>query len=332
MLNPVIQIARVKATALCVALALVSANAPAQEGREFSNLQVLSKDSTRDDITHAMLENLRGLGLPRRQSQGCLFCHVGDAETPSSTWDYASDDKLEKRKAREMMAMTANINRRIAGLEARVAPDLEVTCYTCHAGRTDPRPLPELLMDSYEAGGVQELVNRYKELRDRYYRADAYDFRPAVLSALAIQLADAEEFGDALVVADTNAGFFPGESDIAETGHLVRLERVLAEAGIDAALAEFDRLRSTEDASWAVLDLFGWRRDRAGNPDRALAVFRRNLALFPDEYVPNESMGDALWFLEDDLKGAIEIFEQWLERHPEHVMAKRRVATLRAER
>jgi len=317
---------------LTAGLILGLPEATAQEQREFTNLRFLPDDISEEDLGSIMLENLRGLGLPRRQSQGCLFCHVGDSEQPSRSWDYASDDKPEKRKAREMMAMVADINRRLADLDDRVAPDLEVSCYSCHAGRTDPRPLPALLTASYESGGVAELIGNYRRLRARYYGADAYDFRPDVLSGLAIELADSGAFDDALVVANTNADLFADVAGIGEAGQLIRLERAYAASGVGAALVEFRDIRATDDASWGVLDLFGWRLHRRGESTDALEVFRYNLDLFPEQYIPNESMGDASWIILDDLEEAIAIFDKWLEAHPDHVMALRRVATLRANR
>lgn len=304
----------------------------AQEEQQFSNLGFLPEDISKKELSDIMLENLRGLGLPRRQSQGCLFCHVGDSEEPSGSWDYASDRKPEKRKAREMLAMVADINRRLAGLDDRVAPQLLVTCYTCHAGRTDPRPLPDLLMASYDSGGVDRLVESYRQLRERYYGADAYDFRPGVLSGLALRLADSGAFDDALVVANTNAEFFADMADIGEAGQIIRLERAYAKSDVEKALVEFDLMRSTEEASWGVLDLFGWRLSRRGESTDALEVFRHNLNVFPDQYIPNESMGDAFWLILDDLEAAIGLFDKWLEVHPEHLMARRRMATLRAQR
>ena len=62
-----------------------------------------------------------------------------------------------------------------------------------------------------------------------------------------------------------------------------------------------------------------------------MAVFRKNLATFPDQYIPNESLADALWFAGDQDE-AIRMFESWLERHPDHAMARRRLTNLRARR
>ena len=98
-------------------------------------LQVLPRDISEDELSQVMLENLRGLGLPRRQSEGCLHCHVGDMERPSDTWNWASDAKPEKVKARAMMVMVNEINRdHLAKLEARVDPPVTVRCYTCQCG------------------------------------------------------------------------------------------------------------------------------------------------------------------------------------------------------
>ncbi len=305
-----------------------------QEQPEYSNLRVLPEGISRRDLGRVMQQNLRGLGLPRRQSQGCLFCHVGDSEQPSGTWDWASDRKPEKVKAREMMEMVAEINSRLAGLDDRIAPDLEVTCYTCHAGRTDPRPLPDVLASSYEMGGVDSLTHTYRRLRNRYFGADAYDFRSGVLSNIAIGLGDAGHYEDALAVSAMNEEFFPESMGVVGVTVLIRLEREFARFGLEAAFAEFGALVSS-NAAFAVpdvLDGFGWRLSRKDFNSEALLVFDRNLELFPDEYIPNESRSDAYFFIEDDLEAAIAGFESWLERNPGHVMATRRLATLKAER
>ena len=68
--------------------------------RVYENLQVLPSDISEDALNRIMLGNLRGLGLPRLEGRGCLFCHVGDMDRPRDEWDYASDEKLTKRKAR----------------------------------------------------------------------------------------------------------------------------------------------------------------------------------------------------------------------------------------
>ena len=99
------------------------------------------------------------------------------------------------------------------------------------------------------------------------------------------------------------------------------------------ALSEFDRwLRGPESEGIdpALLDGVGWGLYRRDRRDDALAVFRRNREQFPEEYPPNESLADALWF-QGERETAIEMFETWLEGHPDHAMARRRLATLKSQ-
>jgi len=62
----------------------------------------------------------------------CDFCHVVSEE---KGWDFASDTKPEKNRARDMIRMTTEINRTVA-----------VSCVTCHRGAIRPvtlLPLPQ---------------------------------------------------------------------------------------------------------------------------------------------------------------------------------------------
>ena len=74
----------------------------------------------------------------------------------------------------------------------------------------------------------------------------------------------------------------------------------------------------------------GWGLYRRDRRDDALAVSRRNRQQFPEEYIPNESLADALWF-QGERETAIEMFEAWLEGHPDHAMARRRLPTLKSQ-
>jgi photosynthetic reaction center cytochrome c subunit len=64
----------------------------------------------------------------------CHFCHV---ETEKGM-DWASDDKEEKRKGRQMIQMVMDINKN--SFENRV----EVSCFTCHQGHPKPISVPSL--------------------------------------------------------------------------------------------------------------------------------------------------------------------------------------------
>ena len=104
--------------------------APAPAAPAFKNLQVLSKDITRDQLMQNMKFFAQSLGVR------CVHCHVGEEGKPLSTFDFASDAKKEKLVARKMLAMVHRINSEDFGVKD--FKDVKVTCYTCHRGALKP--------------------------------------------------------------------------------------------------------------------------------------------------------------------------------------------------
>ena len=110
----------------------------AQEGRE-KNGKLLGDLPVSQFIP---LMNYFAASMGRR----CNFCHVNN----NGQWDYASDDKPEKKTAREMIKLVLDTNSRLTTL--KLDP---IACYTCHRGRNSPQstiPLP-LPVPSPQAGG-----------------------------------------------------------------------------------------------------------------------------------------------------------------------------------
>ena len=64
----------------------------------------------------------------------CNFCHVNNG----GQWDYPSDDKPEKSRAREMIQMVLVINK------STFQGNTDVSCFSCHRGRTSPVGAPTL--------------------------------------------------------------------------------------------------------------------------------------------------------------------------------------------
>lgn len=318
--------------AVVAAGALASPVVGQDNTERFENLQVLPQDISRDELNEFMLENLLGLGLPRLQGEGCLFCHVGSMEQPRAQWDYASDDRPMKRKARVMMAMVQAINgEHLSRLTSRIDTSLSVSCYTCHAGRTDPRPLPGVILSAYEAGGIDSAEARYRTLRARYFGRDSYDFRVGVLGGIAVELADRGALDDAIALAAVERDVYPDSATAARAWMRLRLERTIDADGMDAAFAELDAMEAhlgSEVMTPGLLDGLAWRLFRRERQAEAVAIVRRNLARFPDEYIPNESMAFILRATGDQA-GAERILERWLERHPDHERARRLLINMR---
>lgn len=305
----------------------------AQESGGYTNLQILDADISRQELGSFMLQNSLGLGLPRRQSEGCLYCHVGDMDKPVTEWDFASDEKEAKLQGRTMMAMVRDINaQHLSKLDGR-DESVEVTCATCHRGRTDPRPLPVVLREIYKANGIGKTIARYRDLRERYFGAGAYDFRPAVLIRLADEMATNAAWDDALLLARLNEEVNPNNPAAARARLSLQVRQQIDEHGVTTALDFFVRAATHESdgvVDYSVLDGVGWSIYREDQTEAALQVFRRNLQLFPDQFIPNESLGDALWFA-DDRSGGIAVFEAWVARQPENEMGRRRLLNMREQ-
>jgi hypothetical protein len=90
---------------------------------QMKNLQVLPKSITKEQIKEIMKAQAKALDVE------CDYCH----DVP----DMASDTKAEKKTARQMMKMTAEINDKwLKGMKD--AEKNRVTCGTCHRGKSTP--------------------------------------------------------------------------------------------------------------------------------------------------------------------------------------------------
>lgn len=139
--------------ALAAMVVLGVVNTPASAGLESdgaelsfiesSSLQGAQGEKTIDQVQ----KNIQVLnGLPQSQlipmmnlissSLGvrCTFCHINK----SGQWDFASDEKPEKGTAREMIKMVQGINKNT------FKGATEVSCFTCHRGRSHPASVPPL--------------------------------------------------------------------------------------------------------------------------------------------------------------------------------------------
>ena len=122
----------------CAAFATVIATAqptaapptPAFAAPPYTNLQVLPKDITRDQLLGNMKFFAQSLGVR------CTHCHAG----AEGKLDFASDAKPQKATARKMLAMVHRINQQEFGVTDFA--NVKVTCFTCHRGSIKPLTAP----------------------------------------------------------------------------------------------------------------------------------------------------------------------------------------------
>jgi tetratricopeptide (TPR) repeat protein len=178
---------------------------------EIKNLKVLPEDTPPRQVVGIMRGFAIGLGVR------CTYCHVGEEGAPLSTYDFASDEKLTKRKARVMLGMVQDINGKYltelptehTDHEHAAANRLQVRCGTCHRGQPRPLTLAQALTAVIEGHGADSAVAYYHGLRERFFGSDTYDFTENSLNGLAYQLLGKNRPQDAVAIFRLNVKMYP---------------------------------------------------------------------------------------------------------------------------
>jgi len=196
---------------------VLSAQAPAagaQQPGGFTNLQVWPKDTSRAVIMQFMNAFGDSLGIT------CDYCHV----QRDGKFDYASDDKREKRVARQMILLRDSINvvlPAIVGKPAGAGPTsgeghegmpVRVLCSSCHRGLPIPRSIADEISAAETNGGGAAGLAKFKELRAKYYGGQQYDLRETALVGIANRATNAKRPDDALAYLQQNLEYFPKSS------------------------------------------------------------------------------------------------------------------------
>jgi len=102
---------------------------PDGDDKKPTNLKVLPKNISPDDLHKLMRTYAKGLGVK------CNFCHEQMKDDPKHL-DFAADTKESKETARKMIKMVNDIN---AKFISKIDNHFEkITCVTCHNGRETP--------------------------------------------------------------------------------------------------------------------------------------------------------------------------------------------------
>lgn len=170
------------------------------------NLQVWPKDTPPEQVLQTMRAFNESLGVE------CSYCHVAD---------YASDEKREKRVARQMILLRDSINVMLAAIVDKPAgagptagagqpgAPIRVLCRDCHHGLPVPRQLTALLAEAEAKGGAGGGLARYRELRARYYGGQEYDFTENSLLAMGQRAINAKKPAEAMQYLQANLEYFP---------------------------------------------------------------------------------------------------------------------------
>ncbi len=292
-----------------------------------TNLQVLPEDMSVGALINVMRGFSGALGVR------CQYCHVGEANQPLAQFDFASDEKETKEKARVMLRMLGHINgEHLDELPSRSEVAVEVSCETCHRGQARPVLISDSLRYAYRNGGVDALETSYRELRNRYYGSHTYDFRSFILSNLANEMGRAGNFADVEQVMALNLEFFPDNPRVRGAYAMASVEAAMNTSGAAAGRAAFDDALGRFSAALFTdnaLNAMGYRLLGSGKTAEAVEVFKINTELHPNSANAFDSLGEG-HMNNGDRDEAIAAYEKSLELNPQNPNAVSTLERLRA--
>ena len=184
-------------------LLLLAAAGFAQAGifDEPKNLEVLPEDITAQELSAAMRGFTRALGVR------CSNCHVGEEGQDLAEYDFESDEKELKQKARKMLKMVRAINEDF--LDEIEEDHVQVQCVTCHRGVKEPKLLGQVLTEAAEEEGSSAIRETYAALKEQYYGSHSYDFSESGLGALIRNWGREENTADTTALLDLMLEEYP---------------------------------------------------------------------------------------------------------------------------
>jgi hypothetical protein len=167
-----------------------------------SNLQVLPKDTQREQLLQVMQQFTSSLGVQ------CNYCHVQEGRGGRN--DMASDEKPTKKTARQMMVFARELNEKLPAVVGKSAAETtRVGCATCHRGVPIPKQITDLMTEAAASGGAPAGVAKFKELREKFYGTASYDFGETPLITMAQRSNAAGKYDDGLAYLQANLEYFP---------------------------------------------------------------------------------------------------------------------------
>jgi tetratricopeptide (TPR) repeat protein len=131
----------------------------------------------------------------------CNYCHTAERGS--------GQPEPKKDVARAMMAMTRDINAKIAVATGEPESKVKrVECITCHRGVAIPEQLTEIITRTLNEKGVAAAAAQYRDLHQRYYGSASYDFSDDTLLSIAQRLT-ASRPDDAIALLEVNLEFNP---------------------------------------------------------------------------------------------------------------------------
>jgi len=167
-----------------------------------TNLQILPKDSSREQVLTTMAAFTAALGVQ------CNYCHVQEGRGGRN--DMAADEKPTKKAARAMMLLARDINTKLPEAVGKSADaTTRVGCATCHRGIPIPKQITDIMTEAAAGGGATAGIAKFKELREKFYPGQSYDFGETTMLTMSQRANTAGKADDALAYLQANVEYWP---------------------------------------------------------------------------------------------------------------------------
>jgi photosynthetic reaction center cytochrome c subunit/tetratricopeptide repeat protein len=197
-----------------------------------TNLQIIPKDTPRPQVLQQMQAISAALGVQ------CNYCHV--IEGRGGRNDMAADDKAAKKAARGMMLLSREINAKLPDAIGKAQEQTtRVGCATCHRGVPIPKQITDVVTDAAAAGGASAGLAKFRELREKFYGGQSYDFSENGLIATAQRAIAANKPDDALAYLQANVEYYPKSARsyvLMSQAHLAQQNKAGAVKDLEKAL------------------------------------------------------------------------------------------------
>ena len=170
-----------------------------------TNLLVIPKDTPRQQVLATMQAIAQSLGVQ------CNYCHVQEGRGGRN--DFASDEKSTKKAARGMLVLTREINDKLPPAIGKASDaTTRVGCATCHRGVPIPKQITDIVADAAATGGSTAGLAKFKELREKFYGGQSYDFSEGGLLTIAQRANAGNKADEALAYLQANLEYYPKSS------------------------------------------------------------------------------------------------------------------------
>ena len=138
----------------------------------------------------------------------CNYCHVQEGRGGRN--DMAADEKPTKKAARGMMLLAREINAKLPEAVGKGADaTTRVGCATCHRGVPIPKQITDIMTEAAANGGAAAGIAKFKELREKFYPGQSYDFGETAMITMAQRANTAGKADDALAYLQANLEYHP---------------------------------------------------------------------------------------------------------------------------